>query len=103
MVTDLAHGWRGESVLLLFGNSLRVLSADGVRVVRECLLPKPYARVRERKLYYVALDETSVDLLEKVAPQGQPLRVQRSIAIKPAPDGVYDLLLHPVDARSFAT
>jgi hypothetical protein len=94
----LVPGLGGRSMLLLDGDSLRRLDADGVTVRETLKLPAKYTLVGEREAYFVAVsdDKQSLDLLDK-----RTLAVTRSVQmIYPAR---WDLALHPWDPVSYVT
>ena len=81
----------GRTLLLLEGDRLTMLGADGLTVVKTVKLPKSYTRIAERKEYYVALatkPQTSIDVVDK-----QTMKVSRSRAIAGPPPR--ELVLHP--------
>src|SRR5439155_25849914 len=57
-------GLGGKSVLLLCGDQLAVLAADGFTIRQVLALPNPYVAIAEREHYYVAIagSPASVDI-----------------------------------------
>ncbi len=81
----------GKTLLLLEGDQLTTLGADGLTAVKTVKLPKAYTRIAERKGHYVALGakpQMSIDVIDK-----QTLKVSRSRAIADLPPR--ELVLHP--------
>lgn len=74
---ELVTGHDGASMLLLDGEQLRRLAADGITVQDTLKLPKVYDRIRERPDYFVALaggNDKCLDILDK-----KTLNVRRSV------------------------
>ena len=76
--------------LLLQGNVLTVLAADGVTPEKTVTFQKPYVRIAEREKYYVAVarDPWAVEQIDK-----QTLEVTKSVKFT-AQDAT-DIVLHP--------
>jgi hypothetical protein len=99
----LAPGLNYESLLLLQGETLQQLGADGITVKTEHTLPGRYRQIAEREESWVALSKEppAVDIINK-----QSLKVTKRIAI--APRGVQvmdviDLALHPRKKTCYVT
>ena len=86
------------SMLLLDGNHLAVLGADGITISKIHELPATYKRIAERADYYVAVVENppAVDLLDK-----KTLATIRRIDLKQGRP--IDLAIHPTLAISYVT
>ena len=95
---QIVLGRDGTSLLVLEGDQLRRLDADGFTVRQAFKLPGVYEWIGERKDYLVALsDETkSLDLIDR-----QTLKVKRSVAMDYPRR--FDLALHPLRGISFVT
>ncbi len=80
-----------KTLLLLEGDRLTTLGADGLTAVKTVKLPKSYTRIAERKGHYVALGakpQMSIDVVDK-----KTMKVLRSRPIPSPP--LRELVLHP--------
>jgi hypothetical protein len=96
---QLVPGVDDASMLLLEGQQLRRLGADGLTVRETIKLPKAYEHIRERPDYFVALaggDEKCLDLIDK-----KTLKVRRSIQMEYR--ARFDLALNPVRRECYVT
>ena len=94
----LAPGWQYKSMLLLEGNHLAVLGADGIAISKIHELPTAYKRIAERANYYVALVEQppAIDLLDK-----KTFATIRHITFKGSKAD--DMTIHPTKPITYAT
>ena len=92
----VSYGSAYKSVLLLQGNTLRVLDRDGVKLVKTVTLPAQYKKLFDRKAYWVALSDKSLDLVSK-----STRKVIRTIRFETK--GFLDLALHPSLPVSYVT
>ncbi len=83
-------GENSRSHLLLQGDRLTILQADGITPERTIELPRAYVRIAERDRYYVGVsnDPVAVEQLDK-----RTLRVTKSVRFHA--HEITDLVLHP--------
>lgn len=95
----LTPGLRHESMLLLQGAHLAVLSADGMRIVREHAFGRKYGRIAERAEYYVATSGGATSLLDLL--DKKTLATIRSISL--GREFPTSLAIHPTRPVSYVT
>jgi len=92
----LSYGATYNSVLLLQGKTLRAFDADGVRLIKKFTLPAEYKKLFSRKSYWVALSDTSVDLIDKAT-----ATIKKSVKLETK--SILDLAIHPSLPVSYVT
>ncbi|HUS38473.1 MAG TPA: serine protease, partial [Pirellulales bacterium] len=85
-----------QSILVLHGTKLDVLDKDGLAVNRSYDLPRRYRSIGERESYYIALTDSSVELLDK-----KTLEVTKEIPL--GLGAVRTLTANPAKAVSYVT
>ena len=93
---DLCFSYDQKAVLVLSGNTLRVLDAQGIEVIRTSTFKTPYLKFRDRPEYYVGLASNSLDIVDK-----STSKFRKHIEIPGS--GATDLALHPNKPLAFVT
>jgi hypothetical protein len=99
---SLVPGWDYKSALLLRGDTLTVLTGNGLTSDKPLKLGKKYRRIGDREDHYVALsDDKALDVIDK-----KTLKVRKSIELQhedfPA-FNVEELAIHPTKPISYVS
>lgn len=91
----------GKSLLLLQGDTLRILGPDGISVVKEHKLPERYHDIRDRENEFVALAKSpaTIDVIDK-----KTLRRIEHQLVQPKDVRVMDVMdfaIHPTQPTSY--
>ncbi len=97
----IRRGSDGKSLLLLQGDSLRILGPDGISVVQEHKLPERYHDVRDREDVFVLLSKSppAIDVVDKKSLrriQHQPIKAGDLRVLD-----VMDFAIHPTKPVSY--
>ncbi len=92
----VSYGFAYRSVLLLQGKTLRILDRDGVKLVKTVTLPAQYKKLFDRRAYWVALSDKSVDIIDKAS-----AKITRSARL--GTKTVLDMAIHPSLRMSYVT